>query len=57
MYLSHVWMYASVSMLRLSLGSWIKPLGFDLCQRELWDSFAMEGNPKETAINHSLNNK
>jgi hypothetical protein len=30
------------NMLKNSLGSWIKPLGFDLCQCGPWDSFANE---------------
>jgi hypothetical protein len=32
---------------KISLGSWIKPLGFDLCQCGLWDSFANEIDPQK----------
>jgi hypothetical protein len=47
MYLTHVRMYASENMLRKGLGSWIKPLGFDLCQSGLWDSFSNDITPQK----------
>jgi hypothetical protein len=47
MYLAHVRMYAFENMLRKGLGSWIKPLRFDLCQSGLWNNFSNDITPQK----------
>jgi hypothetical protein len=39
MYLSHVWMKTFIICSEIVLGSWIKPLGFDLCHKDLGTIF------------------
>jgi hypothetical protein len=39
MYLSHMWMKTFIICSEIVLGSWIKPLGFDLCHKDLGTIF------------------